>query len=93
MMANMDYFDSQMLAGAALGLTEDQTDEIINDDEDFDSPLMEKFGVDLEQFTKIAEALLPLTPVIGSELTKQLYHAFGRKAEGHWLAIVKQKHM
>lgn len=92
MMASMNHFDSQMLAGAVLGMTEDQIEVILDDDEDFDSPLMKKFGVDLEQFTKIAEALLPLTPVVSSELSKQFYHAFGREMEGAWFAIVKQKH-
>lgn len=88
----MDYFDIQLLAGAALGLTEEQTDEIINDDEDFDTPLMEKFGVDLEQFGEIANALLPLTPVVSSPLTKVNYHAFVRHlGEGVMLAVVKQK--
>ena len=90
-MPNMNYFESQMLAGAALGLTEDQTDAIIDDDEDFDSPLMAKFGVDLEQFTKIAEALLPLTPMVESERTKEVFHAFGRRMGSGWLAITRKK--
>ncbi|EGG0282950.1 hypothetical protein ACWAOL_004510 [Vibrio parahaemolyticus] len=86
----MDYFDTQLLAGAALGLTEEQTDDIINDDEDFDSPLLEKFGVDLEQFGAIAEALLPLTPTVQSPLTGTVSHAFVRQlGGGNCLAIVK----
>ncbi|MBO2552630.1 hypothetical protein I6M38_11630 [Shewanella algae] len=88
----MDYFDAQLLAGAALGLTEEQTDEIIDGDEDFDTPLIEKFGVDLEQFGDIANALLPLTPLVSSPLTNVSYHAFVRQlGDGNFLAIVKQK--
>jgi hypothetical protein len=87
----MNYFESQMLAGAALGMTEDQIEVILDDDEDFDSPLMEKFGVDLEQFTKIAEALLPLTPMVQSELSNEILHAFGRRMGSGWLAITTQK--
>lgn len=88
----MDYFDLQMLAGAALGLTEEQTDDIINDDEDFDSPLLEKFGVDIEQFGDIAKALLPLTPTIMSPMTNTIYHAFGRQiGGGTFCAITKTK--
>lgn len=88
----MDYLDLQMLAGAALGLTEEQTEDIINDDEDFDSPLLEKFDVDLEQFGEIAEALLPFTPTLYSELSKTVYHAFVRQTgQGSCMAIVKQK--
>lgn len=88
----MDYLDLQILAGAALNLTEEQTEEIINDDEDFDTPLLEKFGVDLEQFGEIASALLPFTPTLHSELTKTVYHAFVRQmGGGSCMAIVKQK--
>ena len=87
----MDYFDLQMLAGSALGLTEEQTEAIINDDEDFDSPLIEKFGVDLDMFGEIASALLPLTPTVNSPLSGKVYHAFVRQlGEGEYIAIVKQ---
>lgn len=87
----MDYFDLQMLAGAALGLTEEQTEAIINDDEDFDSLLIEKFGVDLDMFGEIASALLLLTPTVNSPLSGMAYHAFVRQlGEGDYIAIVKQ---
>ncbi|EMK6918790.1 hypothetical protein V9J55_002043 [Vibrio cholerae] len=88
----MDLFDIQQLAGAALGLSEEQTDEIINDDEDFDSPLLEKFGVDLDQFGNIAKALLPFTPTLGAGFTGTIYHAFVRQlGQGNCIAIVKMK--
>lgn len=87
----MDYFDLQMLAGAALGLTEEQTEAIINDDEDFDSLLIEKFGIGFEEFGEVAKALLPLTPTVGSELSGRVYHAFVRQfGNGDCVAIVKQ---
>lgn len=86
----MDYFDLQLLAGAALGLTEEQTDEIINDDEDFDTPLMEKFGVDFEQFSEVASALIHLTPTVQSPLTGKVSHAFVRQlGGGNCVAIAK----
>ncbi|EKO3874649.1 hypothetical protein P0F29_003290 [Vibrio metschnikovii] len=86
----MDYLDLQMLAGAALGLTEDQTEDIIDDNEDFDTPLLEKFGVDLEQFGKIAWALLHLTPTVQSPLSGKVSHAFVRQmGNGHFLAIAQ----
>lgn len=89
----MNYLDLQMLAGAALNLTEEQTDEIIDDDdENFDTLLLEKFGVDLEQFGQIASALLPFTPTLHAELTNTVYHAFVRQmGDGSCIAIVKQK--
>lgn len=62
----MHILEMQELAGAALGLTEDQTEEILNADEDFDTPLLEKIGVDFEQFCSVAEALIKLTPMLHS---------------------------
>ena len=85
----MRHWEMQELAGAALGLTEDQTDAVINDSEDFDTPLFEKFGVDFEQFSKVAEALLPLTPVLKSPLTDDRNHAFVRQVEGGYIAIIR----
>ncbi|MCA3987793.1 hypothetical protein JKP12_18160 [Vibrio vulnificus] len=88
----MDLFDIQRLAGAVLGLTDDETDEVIDTDEDFDTPLLEKFGIDLDTFGNVAEALLPLTPMISSPLTKTVYHAFVRQlSNGDCLAICKCK--
>lgn len=86
----MDYFDLQCLAGAALGLTEEQTDKIMDDDEDFDTPLMDKFGVDFEQFSEIAKALITLTPTVQSPLTGKVSHAFVRQlGGGNCVAIAK----
>lgn len=85
----MRYWEMQELAGAVLGLSEEQTEEIINDDEDFDTPLCEKFGVDFDSFCSVAEALLKLTPVLKSPLSGELDHAFVRQLEGGYLAIIK----
>ncbi|HCH2416250.1 TPA: hypothetical protein NKS14_004568 [Vibrio parahaemolyticus] len=85
----MRCWEMQELAGAALGLTEDQTEDIINGDEDFDTPLLEKFNVDFEQFSNVAEALLKLTPVLKSPLSGDLDHAFVKQVEGGYLAIIK----
>lgn len=79
----------QELAGAALGLTEEQTAEIINGDEDFDTPLLDKFDVDFEQFSRVAESLLKLTPVLKSELSGGLNHCFVRKTDCGYESIVK----
>ncbi len=88
------YWDYQELAGAALGLTEEQTAEIINDDEDFDTPLMNKFGVDFEQFMAVAEALLKLTPTVQSAITKDVKNAFVRQlGGGNCCAIVQQQYI
>lgn len=85
----MRYWDLQELAGAALGLTEEQIEEIINGDEDFDTPLLEKFDVDFAQFSGVAEALLKLTPVLTSPLSDERYHAFVKQAKEGSIAIIK----
>ncbi|HFS8442622.1 TPA: hypothetical protein ACH2LO_000654 [Vibrio cholerae] len=88
----MDLFDIQRLAGAVLGLTDDETDDVIDTNEDFDTPLLEKFGIDLDTFGNVAEALLPLTPMISSPLTKTVYHAFVRHlGNGDCMAICKSQ--
>lgn len=55
---HIDQFDLQEMAGLVCGLTSEQTDAIIDDDEDFDTPLLDKLGVDFEQFSNVAEAIL-----------------------------------
>ena len=47
------------------------------------------FDVDFDQFSNVAEALLKLTPVIKSQLSGEYNHAFVRKIEGGYLAIIK----
>ncbi|WP_421848369.1 hypothetical protein [Marinomonas sp.] len=53
----MNTIEIQLLAEQALGLTPDQADALIDSGEDYDTPLKERFGVDLETFGKIANAL------------------------------------
>lgn len=86
----MNYWDAQQLAGAALGLTEEAFDKIIDEDESqLDDLLFEKFNVDFEQFTEIASALLKLTPLVESAISKELHHAFVRRDERGYCAIVQ----
>lgn len=50
--------DLEMLAGAALGWSEEETEQFINDDGDWDHILYEKLGVELEEFGVIADSLI-----------------------------------
>lgn len=52
-----NYFEIEELAEAVLGLTEEQIEE----GPDHDELMLEKFDIDMEQFWKVAEALLPFT--------------------------------
>lgn len=72
----MDILDIQLIAEKALGLTPAQVDELIENGEDYDTPLQERFGVDLQTFGKIANALISLTPIIQEPQTDRLIHAF-----------------
>jgi hypothetical protein len=68
----MNTIEIQLLAEQALGLTPDQADALIDSGEDYDTPLKERFGVDLETFGKIANSL---TPIIEQASHKQWLHS------------------
>lgn len=86
----MNTVEIQLLAEQALGLTPDQADTLIDSGEDYDTPLKERFGVDLKTFGKIANALIPLTPVIEQPQTHQLIHAFVQFQDGRGTVIAKE---
>lgn len=88
----MDILDIQLVAEKALGLTPTQVDVLIESGEDYDTPLMEKFGVDLNTFAKIVNALTPLTPIIQDPRTNDLIHAFVAFQNGHSQIIAGQKY-
>ena len=57
-------------------MTEDQYSDFLNNDGDFDELLFEKFEVDFDAFSKIAEALLLLTPKLQAGISGDVFHAF-----------------
>ena len=83
----MDYYDAQKLACAILGVNYDDLVDEGREDE-IEEAIYVKFGIDMEQFTNIVEALLPFTPIVQAELTGNKYHTFVNEKEG--LMIVKQ---
>lgn len=84
----MMYYEAQELACAILGLNyDDLVDE--GRENEIDEALYVKFGIDMDQFVNIVEALLPFTPIVQAGLTGNKYHAFVNEKEG--LMIVKQK--
>ena len=64
-----DYTD---LAGAVLGLTEQQMEEGPN----YDYLLEQEFGLDLELFEGVAMALLPFTAPTEAPFSKRLIQGF-----------------
>jgi len=81
---SIDYFDVEELLSAMYGIT----DEMRNEHFDFDELCYKEFDIGFEEFMGVVAALLPLTPVVQSALTGQMYHAFMKDG----LAFVKQEH-
>ena len=71
----MRYDEVQELACAVCGL---DYDTLVNEgrEEEIEDALCEKFEIGIGQFSAIAEALLPFTPVVEAGLSGTLYHAF-----------------
>lgn len=86
----MERIQIQLLAEKILGLTPDQADALVDSGEDYDTPLKERFGVDLETFGKIANALISLTPIIQEPNTKKLIHAFIEFQNGQGKILAKE---
>lgn len=86
----MNTVEIQLLAEQPLGLNPDQADVLIDSREDYDTPLKKCFGVELKTFSKIANALIPLTPVIRQLQTHKLIHAFVQSQDGRGTVIAKE---
>ncbi|MGI0120255.1 hypothetical protein [Zooshikella sp. RANM57] len=69
----MDSFDYKVLAVSVLNIPESYLDK---SDFDINDAISEKFGVDLDKFILIAEALLDFTPVINPPELGNPCHAF-----------------
>lgn len=75
----LDHFDLQELAGLLCGMTDEESDAVINDDEDFCTPLLDKFGVDFEQFSQVASAVINNLNLGFSPLTSRIHLGASRK--------------
>lgn len=80
----MDWMEAEELAATVLGI-----DEQPNLDSDaIEQALADKFGCSLEDFQKIATALIPFTLPARSALTGDVYQGFVNVMDGSF--IVKQ---
>lgn len=79
----LDHFDLQELAGLVCGMTDKESDAVINDDEDFCTPLLNKLGVDFEQFSQVASALINNLNLGFSPMTERIY--LGASRDGVWV--------
>lgn len=85
----MDYSYVMSLAAELTGSDLDKIkDEELEDT--LDERLLQKFGIDLDKFEKVADALLPLTPIVEVEGTKGGFHTFVDK-DNNVLAVCKAR--
>lgn len=68
--------DIEELAYRAMGKTEDETEQLINDNNDVNNELHARYEVNFEQYCKIVKDLLKFTPLVRTALTDTLVHAF-----------------
>lgn len=86
-----DYMDYAELALRCCGLTEDEANETLENFDDVEQKIYDKFEVDSDTFEKIARALVKFTPVLESPLFKTRHHTFGIQEDIHFTAIVKEQ--
>jgi hypothetical protein len=67
----MDYWEVEDLAMSMLGLDED-----MDDIEAVEHAFADKYGISLESFMKIAEALMPFTIPAKAAISGELFHGF-----------------
>lgn len=84
-MKHIDQFDLQEMAGLVCGMTDEESDAVINDDEDFDTPLLNKLNVDFEQFSAVVEAVMNnnLLKIGASPMTGKVF--LGLQRENMWV--------
>ena len=68
-------WDIEELAYRAMGKTESETDEEINNG-DIDDAIFDKYEISFEQYCSIVKDLIKFTPLVSSPLTQTNFHAF-----------------
>lgn len=68
----MQWFEAEELAVAVLGYCDD--DEL--DSDTIEEKIFEKFGVEMKQFQKVAEALMPFTIPAKAAISGDAFNGF-----------------
>ena len=68
-------WDIEELAYRAMGKSEEETEQAINDG-DIDDVLFEKYEVSFEQYSQIVKDLLTFTPQVQAGISGEVFHAF-----------------
>ena len=70
----MEWFEAEELAVAVLGFCDD--DDL--DSDTIEQKVLEKFGVSMEQFQAVADALMPFTIPAQAGISGDEFHGFVR---------------
>ena len=90
MTEKIDYLDAQELTWRILGIEEEAWDEETeNIDELVDRRLFEEYGMDMDQWLKLLNAITPLIEIAESPLTHTLYKGFA--SDNCWLLKIPVK--
>ena len=82
----MIEWDIEELAHRAMGKTEDEAEEEINNG-DIDQAIFDKYEISFEQYCKVVKDLLPFTVPITAAISKTKFYAFVDNKQNR--AIVK----
>lgn len=85
-MEKISYFEIEELACTAMGLTDTQTMDAI-EISNVENLVYEKYEVSLENYHKIANDLIVMSPICQSIVNNEKYHAFVKG--GNAIAKVK----
>lgn len=77
----MRHWEIEELLCRASGMSSEEHETFVNENNDVDNLVYETFGLDFEQFSTVVEALLKFTPLVESPLTGKVRHAFVDVAE------------
>jgi len=83
-------WEIEELAYMAMGKTEDETEDAINNG-DIDDAIFEKYNISFEQYCDIIKDIMPFTPKVQAGISGKLFHAFVVENNGAGRAIVKQE--
>ena len=87
----INMWDVEELALRAMGKTEEEKDEFINENGDIEEAIFDEYGVDFDNYARIVEDLLPFTAQVQSGITGDLYHAFVDSVAQVTLVKIKAK--
>lgn len=85
----MRHWEIEELLATAVGMSEKEYEQFTNNGEDIEDLCIKHFDVSIEEFAKIAEALVLLTIPLKSAIGETISHVFAVKDKLGYRAILK----